>query len=52
MHDVAINYDPDATVDDESFLFPSCLEGDLDGNLVVGVKDLLFLLTNFGSILD
>lgn len=52
MYDVAINYNPDATVDDESCLFPSCLEGDLDGNLVVGVEDLLILLTNFGSILD
>lgn len=52
MYDVAINYNPNATEDDESCLFPSCLEGDLDGNLIVGVEDLLILLTNFGSTLD
>ena len=49
----AINYDESAAIDDGSCLWPPCIEstcpGDLDGDSVVAIGDLLGLLAVFGS---
>ena len=45
----ATNYDPDATLDDGSCELPLCL-GDLNGDLLVSVADILEMLGDFGCI--
>lgn len=49
----ATNYNPLATIDDQSCEFPatasSCL-GDLNGDNFVGVADLILFVNNFGAI--
>lgn len=50
---IASNYDPSATRDDGSCVFPvdpSVCQGDFDGNLVVNAGDLLTFLSTFGNI--
>lgn len=45
----ATNYDPAALLDDGSCEFPACL-GDLNGDLLVTVADILEMLGDFGCI--
>jgi hypothetical protein len=49
----ALNYSPDAILDDGSCLFPPCINtcsGDVDGDSSVSISDILLLLSNFGAI--
>jgi hypothetical protein len=49
----AINYQPDASLDDGSCLFAPCndgCDGDVDGDSSVTINDILLLLSNFGAI--
>ena len=51
MYPQATNYNPQATLDDQSCVFNctgSCT-GDLDGNGIVGVSDLLIFISVFGN---
>ena len=45
----ATNYDPSALVEDGTCEFPECL-GDLNGDLLVSVADILEMLGDFGCI--
>ena len=47
-YELAMNYNPLANDDDGSCQFANCLQGDLNGDQVIGLEDLLFLLSNFG----
>ena len=47
MNPEAINFDPEANIQDNSCLFEFC-PGDLDGDLTTGVSDLLDFLIAFG----
>ena len=52
-YSVALNFSPNATIDDGSCLFPECIsacEGDLNGDDSVTVEDILQLLSTFGII--
>lgn len=46
-NEAAINYNPDAVLDDESCVLDTCL-GDVDGDNSVTVSDLLEILAEFG----
>ena len=49
----ALNYQPDASLDNGSCLFALCnngCDGDVDGDSSVTVNDILLLLSNFGAI--
>jgi hypothetical protein len=46
----ANNYQADATIDDGSCLFSNSCLGDLDGNWMINVGDVLILLAAYGSI--
>ena len=45
----ATNYDPSALVEDGTCEFPECL-GDLNGDLLVSVADILEMLGDFGCV--
>ena len=45
----ATNYDPSALVEDSTCEFPECL-GDLNGDLLVSVADILEMLGDFGCV--
>jgi acetyl esterase/lipase len=47
----AVNYQPEATTDDGSCIFQSCL-GDLNTDGIVGVSDLLLFIEAYGSTCD
>ena len=50
---VALNFNPNATIDDGTCLFPECMSdcaGDLNGDNSVTVEDILQLLSTFGLI--
>jgi hypothetical protein len=52
-YSVALNFNPNATFDDGSCLFPECVSdcaGDLNGDDSVTVEDILQLLSTFGLI--
>ena len=52
-YSVALNYNPNATIDDGSCLFPECISecaGDVNGDESVTVEDILILLSSFGLI--
>ena len=52
-YSVALNFNPNATIDDGSCLFPECMSdcaGDLNGDDSVTVDDILQLLSAFGLI--
>lgn len=54
-YDEALNYNPLAKFDNGSCEFPECMSdctGDLDGDSIVSVEDILTLLSNFGTICD
>ena len=49
----AVNFDPQATIDDQSCVFDAEAEGDcpdLDGDAAVATSDLLIFLAAFGLI--
>ena len=48
---LATNYNPDALLDDGSCELPACV-GDLNGDLLVSVADILVMLGEFGCIAD
>lgn len=51
----ALNYSPEATVDDGSCDFPPCISecsGDINGDFSVSVQDVLLVLSNFGIICE
>lgn len=50
---VACNFDPNATSDDDSCEYTSCLEGceaDLDNDGIIAVSDVLLLLSDFACV--
>ena len=52
-YSVALNYNPNATIDDGSCLFPECISectGDINGDECVTEDDILILLSSFGVI--
>jgi len=48
----ATNYNPAATLDDGSCVFPAPCPGDFDGNGIIAVNDVLIALGNFGCAVD
>jgi len=50
---VALNFNPNATLDDGMCQFPDCMSecvGDVDGDSSVSVSDILAVLANFGLV--
>ena len=54
-YSVALNYNPNATIDNGTCLFPDYMSdctGDLTGDDMVSVEDVLQILSNFGAICE
>ena len=54
-YSVALNYNPNATLDNGTCVFPDCMSnctGDITGDDMVSVEDVLDVLSNFGAICE
>lgn len=54
MYEPAINYNPAATIDDGSceFTVETACSGDINGDALVSIDDILILLAQFGFVCD